>query len=359
MRRRDLIVGAGASAVLAGCASMSETQAEAPAATTRPIVIAHRGCSGERPEHTMSAYRRAVEQGADFIELDVVTTLDGVLVCRHENELSGTTDVAARTEFSARRVEKTVDGVAATGWWVEDFTLAELKTLRCKERLPQLRPANVAFDGQDTIPTFAEVLALSAETNIGVYCELKHPTYLQGIGKNPLAPLIADVRAAGGQSVADKMFVQSFEIGALKALAQMSSIRWSCTQLVSIEGGPADRPDLTYAQMLTDEGLREIAGYARGLGADNVLIFPRNNDLTRAPATDLVARAHAAGLVVHPWTLRAENFFLPPNLRRGDANAANYLQLHGDAEADAREFYAAGVDGVITDFPASAVAARA
>ena len=359
MRRRELIAGVGASAVLAGCASMSETQTEAPAPTRRPVVIAHRGCSGERPEHTMAAYRRAVEQGADYVELDVVMTLDGVLVCRHENELSGTTDVAEHTEFSARRVQKTVDGVVATGWWVEDFTLAELKTLRCRERLPQLRPANTAFDGEETIPTFAEVLALSAETNIGVYCELKHPSYLRGIGKDLLPPLIADVRAAGGQSVADKMFVQSFEIGALKTLAEMSSIRWSCTQLVSVGEGPWDRQDLTYAQMLTDEGLREIASYARGLGADNALILPRNNDLSRAPPTDLVARAHAAGLVVHPWTLRAENFFLPPNLRRGDPSAANYLQLHGDAEADARAFYALGVDGVITDFPATAVAARA
>jgi glycerophosphoryl diester phosphodiesterase len=358
MRRRELIAGAGASAVLAGCASMSETQTQAPAETRRPVVIAHRGCSGERPEHTMAAYRRAAEQGADYVEIDVVMTLDGVLVCRHENELSGTTDVAAHTEFAARRVEKTVDGVAATGWWIEDFTLAELKTLRCKERLPQLRPANVAFDGQDPIVTFAEVLALSAETNIGVYCELKHPTYLRGIGLDPLPALAADVRAAGGQSVADKIVVQAFEVGALRTLAEMSSIRWTCTQLVSLGGGPWDRQGVTYAQMLTDEGLREIATYARGLGADNVLIFPRNDDLSRAPATDLVARAHAAGLVVHPWTLRAENFFLPPNLRRGDPSAPNYLQLHGDAAADAREFYAAGVDGVITDFPATAVAAR-
>lgn len=354
MRRRDLIVGAGASAVLAGCAGMSATQSQ----TRRPVVIAHRGCSGERPEHTMSSYRRAVEQGADFIELDVVMTRDGVLVCRHENELSGTTDVAARAVFADRRKEKTVDGATATGWWVEDFTLDELKTLRCKERLPQLRPANVAFDGQDAIPTFQEVLALSAETNIGVYCELKHPTYLREIGLDPLPPLTDDVRAAGGQSMADKMYVQCFEVGALRTLAQMSSIRWQCTQLVSLGGGPVDQPGLTYAQMLTDEGLREISGYAWGLGADNVLIFPRNNDLSRAPATDLVQRAHAAGLVVHPWTLRAENFFLPPNLRRGDASAPNYLQLHGDAEADARAFYDAGVDGVITDFPATAVAAR-
>jgi glycerophosphoryl diester phosphodiesterase len=351
MNRRELVVGAAA---LAGCSSMSEVTP-----TRRPIVIAHRGASGERPEHTMSAYRLAVEQSADFVEIDVVMTRDGVLICRHENELSGTTDVATRTEFADRRQEKTVDGAVATGWWAEDFTLDELKTLRCKERLPQLRPANVAYDGQDAIPTFAEVLALSAETGVGVYTELKHPTYLTAQGLDPVPALVAAVREAGGQRVADKIIVQAFEVGALRTLASMSSIRWTCTQLVSIGGGPWDRQGVTYQQMLSDEGLREIATYARGLGADNVLILPRNNDLSRAPATDLVARAHAAGLVVHPWTLRAENFFLPPALRRGDANAPNYLQLHGDAVADAREFFALGVDGVITDFPATAVAARA
>lgn len=355
MRRRALIAGAGASAVLAGCAGMSE---QTQGGTRRPLVIAHRGCSGERPEHTMASYRRAIEQGADFIELDVVMTSDGVLVCRHENELSGTTDVAARAEFADRRKEKTVDGAHAMGWWVEDFTLAELKTIRCRERLPQLRPANTAFDGQEAIPTFVEVLALSAETGIGVYPELKHPTFLREQGLDPVPALIAAVREAGGQRVADKLFVQCFEIGALKALAEMSSLRWQCTQLVSVGDGPWDRRDLTYQQMLTDDGLREIAGYARGLGADNALILPRNNDLSRAPATDLVPRAHAAGLVVHPWTLRAENFFLPPALRRGDPSAANYLAQHGDAEADARAFYELGVDGVITDFPAIAVAAR-
>jgi glycerophosphoryl diester phosphodiesterase len=350
MNRRDVVLGAAA---LAGCASMSEQTEQ-----TRPVVIAHRGASGERPEHTMSAYRLAAEQGADYVELDVVMTRDGVLICRHENELSGTTDVADRTVFSERRKEKTVDGTTANGWWAEDFTLDELKTLRCKERLPQLRPANIAFDGQEAIPTFQEVLALSAETGIGVYTELKHPTYLHEQGLDPVTALADAVRAAGGQRVADKIVVQTFEVTALKTLASMSSIRWRCTQLVTIAGGPRDRPDLNYQQMITDEGLREIATYASGLAPDNILILPRNNDLSRAPATDLITRAHAAGLVVHPWTLRAENFFLPPALRRGDPATPDFLQRHGDAIADAREFYALGADGVITDFPAYAVAAR-
>lgn len=350
MKRRDLLIGAMA---LGGCASMGES------AQRRPIVIAHRGASGERPEHTMASYRRAIEQGADFIEPDLVMTRDGVLVCRHENEISGTTDVASRAEFADRRKEKTVDGVAATGWWVEDSTLAELKTLRAKERLPQLRPANTAFDGQEEIPTFAEALALAQQSGVGIYPELKHPTFLREQGLDPVPAFIAAVREGGGQRAADIMYVQCFEIGALRTLAQMSSIRWQCVQLVSANGGPWDRRDLTYAQMLTDDGLREVATYARGLGAEKALIIPRGSDGRSLAPTDLVARAHAAGLVVHPWTFRAENFFLPAELRRGDASAVDYQRQHGDLEAEVRAFYAVGVDGVFSDFPAIAVAARA
>lgn len=350
MKRRDVLIGAVA---LGGCASMGES------AQRRPIVIAHRGASGERPEHTMASYRRAIEQGADFIEPDLVMTRDGVLVCRHENEISGTTDVGARAEFADRRKEKTVDGVAATGWWVEDFTLAELKTLRAKERLPQLRPANTAFDGQEEIPTFAEALALAQQAGVGIYPELKHPTFLGEQGLDPVPAFIGAVREGGGQRAADIMYVQCFEIGALRTLAQMSSIRWQCVQLVSADGGPWDRRDLTYAQMLTNDGLREIATYARGLGAEKALIIPRGADGRSLAPTDLVARAHAAGLVVHPWTFRAENFFLPAEFRRGDASAADYQRQHGDLEAEVRAFYAAGVDGVFSDFPPIAVAARA
>lgn len=339
-----MIVGAAA---LAGCASMNETRAS-------PIVIAHRGASGERPEHTIAAYRLAIEQGADFIEPDLVMTKDGVLVCRHENEISGTTDIATRPEFSARRVTKTVDGVTATGWWAEDFTLAELKTLRCKERLPQLRPANAAYDGQEEIPTFAEVLALAQEARVGVYPELKHPTFLRAQGLDPVPAFVAAVRAAGGQSAADAMFVQCFEIGALRTLAQMSSIRWRCVQLVAASGGPWDRRDLSYADMLSDEGLRAIAAYARGLGPEKTLIIPRDDAGRSLPPTDLVARAHAAHLVVHPWTFRAENYFLPAELRRGDASAPDYLRQHGDLASELRAFYALGVDGVFSDFPALA-----
>ncbi len=350
MRRRDVLVGGG---VLAGCASVS-----APLATpSRPLVIAHRGASGERPEHTLSAYRLAIAQGADFIEPDLVMTRDGVLVCRHENEISGTTDVAARPEFADRRVEKVVDGQAAVGWWAEDFTLPELKTLRCKERLPELRPANTAFDGQDQIPTLAEVIALANAAGVGVYPELKHPSFLRDQGLDPTPVLAATVGANGGQAVADRMFVQCFETWPLRRLAQMSSLRWSCVQLMAADAGPWDIAGSTPGELLSDAGLREIATYARGLGPEKSLIIPRDAQNRLLAPTDLVARAHAAGLVVHPWTFRAENYFLPTELRLGDAGAPEHLRQHGNIDAELRIFRAAGVDGVFTDFPAAAAAA--
>jgi len=320
----------------------------------RPIVIAHRGASGERPEHTLAAYRLAIAQGADFIEPDLVMTKDGVLVCRHENEISGTTDVGARAEFADRRKEKTVDGVTAAGWWVEDFTLAELKTLRCKERLPQLRPGNVAYDGQEQVPTFAEALALALESGVGIYPELKHPTFLRAQGLDPVPAFIGAVREGGGQRAADSMFVQCFEIGAIRQLAEMSSIRWSCVQLVAASGGPWDRRELSYADMLSDNGLRAIAEYARGIGPEKTLIIPRGPDGRSLAATDLVARAHAANLVVHPWTFRWENYFLPAELRLGDANAPDYMRQHGALMDELQQFDALGVDGVFSDFPGAA-----
>jgi glycerophosphoryl diester phosphodiesterase len=322
-------------------------------------VIGHRGASGERPEHTMASYRLAIAQGADFIEPDLVMTRDGVLVCRHENEISGTTDVEAHAEFADRATAKRVDGQLVRGWFAEDFTLAEIKTLRCKERLPQLRPANSAYDGQDEIPTFAEVLALAREANVGAYPELKHPSFLQEQGLDPVAALVAAVREGGGQQAADAMHVQCFEAWPLRMLAQMSSIRWSCVQLLSAPFvSPHGVVSHTTAEMLTDSGFADIATYARGLGVEKALIIPRDSNGRSQPATDLVARAHAAGLMVHAWTFRAENYFLPTELRQGDAAAPDFLRQHGDLDAELRAFYAAGVDGVFSDFPAAAVAAR-
>ena len=351
MKRRDVLIGAAA---VAGCAGMNDLS---DGSARRPIVIAHRGASAYRPEHTLAGYLLAIEQGADFIEPDLVMTKDHVLVCRHENEISQTTNVADHPEFADRRKAKTVDGVEGLGWWVEDFTLAELKTLRARERIPQLRPRNTVYNDQFEIPTFAEALALARQHGKGIYPELKHPTFLREQGVDPVPTFIAAVREAGGQSAADMMYVQCFEVGAIRMLAQMSSIRWQCVQLVSADGGPWDQRETTYASMLSDEGLRRIAEYARGLGAEKSLIIQRDASNNLAAPMDLVARAHAAGLIVHPWTFRPENFFLPASLRT-DSAAADHLLQHGNLDAELRAFYAAGVDGVFSDDPAAAVAAR-
>jgi len=338
-----------ASAAFAGAA-----QAQAP---QRPIVIAHRGASGYRPEHTELAYKLAVDQGCDFIEPDLVATRDGHLVVRHENEISGTTDVASRPEFAARRTTKVIDGRRLEGWFTEDFTLAELKTLRARERLPQLRPESARFDGQGQILTFQEVADLAwTESNrakriIGVYPEMKHPTYFKKIGL-PLEPRLADaIRAKGLNSPRAPVFVQCFEAGPLKTFGTLSQARR--VFLVEREGGPADRRRATYAEMTTPEGLKEVARFAEGLGPEWAMILPPAPDGSLGAPSRLVTDAHAAGLLIHPWTVRAENAFLPKPLQRGDQPAA-----HGDAAAVLKALFAAGVDGVFSDFPDLAVQAR-
>lgn len=318
-------------------------------AANRPLLIAHRGASGERPEHTIAAYTRAIELGADFIEPDLVLTKDGVLVARHENEISTTTDVAAHPEFAARKATKTIDGQAMTGWFTEDFTLAELRTLRAKERLPQLRPANTAFDGQFMIPTFDEIIALakakSKETGrtIGLYPETKHPSYFASIGLSHEKPLLAALKKAGYTKAGDPVFIQSFEVGNLIALSHKTGLR--LIQLVEAQGSPPDRPDETYARMMTPEGLKAIARYASGIGTAKDLLIARNADGSLGNSTGLIAAAHAAGLKVHPWTFRAENYFLPTNYRSSADPAAT-----GNLKAEIKAFIAAGVDGLFSDF---------
>jgi glycerophosphoryl diester phosphodiesterase len=360
LTRRTALAGAAA---LAGCASLPEAAPVKP----RPIVIAHRGASGYRPEHTLAAYRLAIRQGADFIEPDLVMTKDGVPVARHENEIGGTTDVASRPEFAARKAVKEIDGERFEGWFTEDFTLAELKTLRARERLPLLRPGNVAFDGQEQIPTFAEVVALAKEEGanagrtIGVYPETKHPTYHERIGLPFDAPLLGVLRAAGWDRAEAPVFIQSFEVSNLRRLAGLTKVR--LVQLIAEEGAPFDqiRPEVraSYRAMLTDDGLADIRTYAAGIGPQKSLIVPRDADGRSLPATDLVTRAHRAGLLVHPWTFRTENMFLPAELRRGDPKAPDIQRLPGDAMAEIAQFLALGVDGVFADFPDAAVAARA
>jgi len=331
------------------------------AASRKPIVIAHRGASGLRPEHTALAYDLAIDQGCDFIEPDLVPTKDGHMVVRHENEIGGTTDVAARPEFADRKATKTIDGQSLTGWFTEDFTLAELKTLRARERLPRLRPASARYDGQAPLLTFDEVVAIAkaggqrAGRTIGVYPEIKHPTYFAGLGLAVEDRLVARLKAHDLDSATAPVFVQCFEVTPLKTLRGKTKAR--LVQLTAAEGGPADLPNVTYAQMCGPSGLKDLALYADGLGPEKTQIVPQDAQ-TLLPATALVKDAHAAGLVVHPWTVRAENYFLPAALRRGDAAAADYLAQPGDSSAVFKALYAAGVDGVFSDFPALAVATR-
>jgi glycerophosphoryl diester phosphodiesterase len=320
-------------------------------AAATPIVIAHRGASGERPEHTIAAYELAIEQGADFIEPDLVLTKDGVLVARHENEISGTTDVAAHPEFAARKTVKMIDGATITGWFTEDFTLAELKTLRARERLPQLRPANTAYDGKFAIPTFDEIIALAKARKVGIYPETKHPSYFRKLGLPLEPPLLAALRRAKWTGKAAPVFIQSFEVGNLQALRTKTKVR--LVQLMAASGGPADKPGITYEDMTNEAGLVAIARYADAIGVEKSMVIARNVDGSLGPETHLTADARERGLGVHVWTMRAENFFLPTNLKRGTAPAA-----HGDLRTEIRSFYAAGVDGVFSDFPGEAVTAR-
>jgi glycerophosphoryl diester phosphodiesterase len=348
-------------AALAGTMGASMIPTMVRAGVRKPVVIAHRGASGERPEHTLLAYGLAVDQGCDFIEPDLVVTKDGHLVVRHENEIGGTTDVASHPEFAARKATKTIDGESLTGWFTEDFTLAEIKTLRARERLPQLRPASAAFDGQAQVLTFDEVVAFArAESKrvgrtIGVYPEMKHPAYFASIGLPIEGRMVEALKRNDLNSKTAPVFVQCFEVGPLKTLRLKTPAR--LVLLVAGEGGPADLPNVRYADLVTPEGLKGVAAYADGLGPEKTMIVPQDKQ-TLLPATALVKDAHAAGLVVHPWTVRAENYFLPATLRRGDAGAADYLAQRGDVTAVLKALYAAGVDGVFSDFPGLAVAAR-
>lgn len=341
--------------LLPGCIDISGIAKEQAVPPTA-IVIAHRGASGERPEHTLAAYRLAIQQGADFIEPDLVMTKDGVLVARHENEISETTDVATRPEFAARRRTQSIDGQEISGWFTEDFTLSELKTLRAKERLPQLRPQNTAFDGQEAIPTFAEVLALANEAGVGVYPETKHPSHFAAQGLDLNAALLRDLAAAGLAEAKERVFIQSFEVGNLERLAKNTKL--PLVQLIAAEGGPPDRPGQTYAAMLSDAGLRRVARYAAGIGVEKALLLPRDAEGRSVLPTDLADRAHKARLQVHAWTFRAENAFLPLELRRGAPADPGFPALTGDVEAELRRAFLLGADGVFTDFPARGVAAR-
>jgi glycerophosphoryl diester phosphodiesterase len=315
-----------------------------------PLVIGHRGASGHRPEHTLASYELAIDLGADFIEPDLVPTRDGVLLARHENEISETTDVADHPEFRDRRTTKTIDGRAMTGWFTEDFTLAEIKTLRARERLST---RDHSFDGRFEVATFEEVLALarrkSAETGrtIGFYPETKHPTYFRSLGLPLEEPLVLILHRSGYSGRAAPVFLQSFETGNLRRLREMTDL--PLIQLLEDEGPPWDLAAAgdprTYDDLTTPEGLAEIATYADGIGPSKRLIVPAKPDGSLAPPTTLVDDAHRAGLLVHPWTFRSD----PPFL------AAEY---GGDPGREYAQLFALGVDAVFSDFPGDAVRAR-
>jgi glycerophosphoryl diester phosphodiesterase len=297
-----------------------------------PLIIGHRGASGHRPEHTLESYRLAVEMGADYIEPDLVATKDGVLVARHENEIGGTTDAADR--FPDRKTTKTIDGRPVTGWFTEDLTLAELRTLRARERLV-FRSHD--FDGRFPVPTLDDVIdlakRLTQETGrpVGIYPETKHPAYFASIGLALEPRLVATLERHGWNTAGAPVFIQSFEAGSLKTLKTLTPL--PLVQLLDAQAAP-----------LTDARLREIAGYARAVGLHQRLIVPAGRDGGTLPPTDVVARAHVAGLLVHVWTLRDEPVFL----------SSSY---HGHPEEEYRQFTDLGVDGIFTDFPGTAAAA--
>jgi glycerophosphoryl diester phosphodiesterase len=332
-----------------------------PRAASEPLVIGHRGASGYRPEHTLASYDLAIRMGADYVEPDLVSTKDGVLVARHENEISGTTDVAERPEFADRRTMKVIDGGEVTGWFTEDFTLAELKTLRAKERLPELRQRNTLYDGRYEVPTLQEVIDLVQEASrdlrrtIGIYPETKHPTYFDSIGLSLEEPLVRALRRNGLARRNAPVFIQSFETSNLRELND--SVAVPLVQLIDSQGAPFDLvtkgDPRTYDDLATPEGLREIATYADGVGPAKGRIVPRDADGNLGEPTSFVDDAHAEGLEVHPWTFRNENTFLPADFRRG-TDPADY----GDAFAEYELFFRLGVDGVFSDNPDTAREAR-
>jgi glycerophosphoryl diester phosphodiesterase len=300
--------------------------------------------------------------GADYIEPDLVSTKDGVLVARHENEISGTTDVASHPEFADRQTTKTIDGVAITGWFTEDFTLAELRTLRAKERIPELRQENTIYNGRFKVPTLQEVIDLRRRLSrelgreIGIYPETKHPSYFQSIDLPLEPPLVRTLRRNGLHTKGSPVFVQSFEEANLRALDPQLGV-----PLVQLFAGKSARPydhvlandPKTYGDMATPAGLREVARYAEGAGPPKDYIVPRDATGRSLEPTSFVGDAHAAGLLVHPYTFRNENAFLPLELRSSADPAA-----YGNAIAEYEQFFELGVDGLFSDNPDTAVEAR-
>lgn len=314
-----------------------------------PIVIGHRGASGYRPEHTLESYQLAIEMGADYIEPDLVSTKDHVLIARHENEISETTNVAEI--FPDKKTTKSIDGVSVTGWFTEDLTLKEIKKLKAKERLAY---RDQKYNGQFDIVTLEEIISFvqkkEQELNkkIGLYIETKHPTYFKGI-KLPLEKKLADtIKKYKLNSPDAKIYIQSFELSNLKELKKTTKVN-----LVFLMGEKHEIPfdfqqqkkTTTYGELTSNEELKKIASVASGIGPYKRLILPENDKGVLGPATDLVARAQALGLKVHPYTFRNDQ----KNLHKSYNN---------DAMKEYIEFFKLNVDGVFSDFPDTAIRAR-
>ncbi|MFE1884134.1 glycerophosphodiester phosphodiesterase [Streptomyces diastatochromogenes] len=329
-----------------------------------PTIIGHRGASGYRPEHTFGSYNLALDLGADVVEAgDLVPTKDGHLVCRHEPEIGGTTDVASHPEFADRKTTKVLDGVPTTGWFTEDFTLAELKTLRAVERIPANRPHNTLYNGRWEIPTFEEVLKWQDEQTrkrgrqVWIYPETKHPTYFRKLGLGLEERVAKLLRKYGKDNRNSPVILQSFEPSSIQKLNQLVD-----NPLVVLLSSASSRPydfveagdPRTVADLITPKGLREIAGYAQGIGPTLDLIIPKNADGTLAQPTTLVSDAHKVGLILHPYTMRNENPFLPAEYRKGSAADA-----YGDVFGAFKTYFATGIDGVFTDNADTGVLARA
>jgi glycerophosphoryl diester phosphodiesterase len=332
-------------------------------AKASPIVFGHRGAAGYRPEHTVASYELAARMGADFIEPDLVSTKDGHLVVRHEPEIGGTTDVADHPEFADRKTTKVIDGTSYTGWFTDDFTLAELKTLRARERLPDVRQRNTIYDGRYEIPTLQEVIDLRAKLSkelgrtVGIVPEVKHSSYFRAEGLAIEPKLVQALRENGLDKADSPVVVQSFETANLKELNREIDV-----PLVALLDSPTVIPGdvqaaggtSTFADLATPAGLKGLAEFADWVGPSKTYIIPTDAAGEWQAPTSFVDDAHAAGLKVVPYTFRNENQFLPPSLRSSaDPNA------YGDAFSEYKAFFDLGVDGVFSDNPDTAVAARA
>lgn len=328
------------------------SRAAAPPRDGGVEVFGHRGACGYRPEHTPASYELAARLGADHVEPDLVPTKDGQLVCRHENEIASTTDVADRPEFADRKTTRTVDGVVRTGWFTEDFTLAELRTLRARERIPELRPQSAVHDDAFGIPALPEVLDLADRLTrelgrpIGVAPEIKHPGYFRGIGLPVEPALIAELQRRRLNRPDAAIAVQSFEVGNLRQLRD--SLRVRLVQLIGADGAPQDLRDAgdsrTFRDLATPAGLREIARHADLIAPDVGLVLP---------GSSIVADAHEAGLGVLPYTVRAENAFLPAEFRSGGGPSE-----HGAVLDYLESLFLQGIDAIFCDQPDVAALAR-